>query len=476
MRLWYEVFDRELAEQPSEKLSAIFDTGHQVGELACKRYAGGHLVGHDHRHFDEALADTKRLLANNEAPTLFEAAFIHKGVRVRVDILERLATGGWRVVEVKSSTRVKDTFVLDAALQFWVLRGSGLEVNEVAVLTLNGEYVYEGGEHDLNALFQLHPVTESATELQESIGVQVQAMQTMLNGQEAPDIGHGSHCSIPYRCPYYAHCTRDVEFPEYGLDDLPRLGSAKRGQLEDAGIDEIRAIPIDFPLGHMQQIVHKAVIQKREVIHGDINSELSHLQYPIRHLDFETIAPAIPRFVGTRPYSQIPFLFSVHIERNGRPPRHIDYLHEDDDDPRAELADRLIDALGKTGSICVYSSYERQVLRRLCNWLPERAAELSDIQSRLFDLLPLVRNNYYHPDFHGSFSLKNVYPVMAPGVGYEDLAIADGLNASVLYEIALGYDDQAERARVFSDLRKYCERDTLATVKILRRLENLAEK
>lgn len=466
LRLWYETHARELASEPDDSLQAIFDTGHEVGELACKRHPGGHPIAHDHLHTDEALDETRRILAAGTAPALFEPAFRHQGVLVRVDILERLPEGGWGLIEVKSATRLKDVFVLDAAVQLWVLRGAGLDVREAGVLTLDRDYVYEGGALNLDALFRLHPVMDSATELLDAIGAQVLEMQSMLAGPQAPDIGPGDHCSSPYPCPYYAHCTRDVALPDHGLDELPRLASTRRAQLEASGISEIRDIPEDFPLSDLQRVVRQSVRAGHGLVHGDVQGHLASLKKPVRYLDFETFLPAIPRFAGTRPYDAIPFLFSVHVEHDGGWLEHMDYLHEGSDDPRPRLAERLLDALERTGTICTYSSYERQVLRALAAALPERAAALGAVEARLFDLLPGVRYNYYHPAFRGSFSIKSVLPALVPESGYDDLSIADGQTAAARYVAALDSDEPAERRRTFEQLRAYCERDTLAMVEL----------
>ena len=466
LRLWYETHARDLASEPDDTLLAIFDTGHEVGELACKRYPDGHFVAHDHRHVRDALEETREVLESESASALFEPAFRHQEVLVRVDILERLGEGGWGLIEVKSTTRLKDTFVLDAAVQLWVLRGAGLDVREAGVLTLNREYVYDGGEYDLNALFQLHPVLDAATALLDSIGGQVSEMQAMLAMPEAPDISPGDHCFSPYTCPFYAHCTRDFARPDHGIDELPWLSAARREQLEAAHVSEICDIPKDFTLNRLQRIVRQAVLEGNGLVHGDLHEQMARIKSPVHYLDFETFAPAIPRFIGTRSYDAIPFLFSVHIERDGQSREHIDYLHEGSDDPRPQLAERLIDALGQQGSICTYSGYERQVLRGLATALPEKAAALGAIEARLFDLLPVVRNNYYHPEFRGSFSIKNVLPVMVPASGYDDLSIADGQTAAVHYAQALDSADTAERRQTFEDLRAYCERDTLAMVEL----------
>ena len=262
LRLWYDSYERHLAPPPDDNLQAVFDTGHEVGELACERHPGGHSVGHDHRHVREALEETRQVLRAGVAPALFEAAFRHKGVLVRADIIERLPGGGWRLGEVKSTTRLKDVFVLDVAVQLWVLRGAGLDVREVEVITLNRDYVYDGVRLDLDALFRRHPLTGEAEALQNTVSARVGEMLAMLGGPAAPAIAPGDHCFAPYACPYYAHCTRDHVSPDHGISELPWLRGGRRGQLQDAGIEEIRDVPADFPLSDLQRVVHPGRAEK----------------------------------------------------------------------------------------------------------------------------------------------------------------------------------------------------------------------
>ena len=474
LHLWRHFHARDLAAPADEALKLVFKTGHEVGELACRRYPGGHLIAHDHEHQREALRETRQFIDAGAAPALFEAAFEHEHVFVRSDVLERLPDGGWRLVEVKSTTRLKPVFIPDVAVQLWVLRGAGLDVREAGVLTLNRGYVYDGVRLDVNALFKLHPVLDEATALLERIGGETREMRPLLTQSEAPAVAPGEHCVSPYLCPYYAHCNQGVAGPEHGIGELPRLGKTERGKLAEAGIDEIKNIPESFPLAHLHRTVRTAVLQGRIQVHGKLGNALAAIKPPVRHLDFETFAPAIPRFAGARPYDAIPFLFSVHTEHDGRPPAHADYLHEGDDDPRPMFAERLLDALGEDGAICVYSPYERRMLRELAAAVPRRAKALAAVEARLFDLLRVVRDCCYHPDFRGSFSLKSVLPVLAPDLGYDDLAVTDGRLAAALYQRALANDDMAERQQTFAALRAYCERDTLATLEVRKALARLA--
>ena len=111
-------------------------------------------------------------------------------------------------------------------------------------------------------------------------------------------------------------------------------------------------------------------------------------------MDFETLNPAIPRFPGMRPYDQLPFQWSVHVQRKpGAEPEHHEFLATDTNDPRREFITSLCSVLGKSGSLVVYSAFESQRLSELAAWLPEFAGRIMKIQRRLWDLLPVIRNH-----------------------------------------------------------------------------------
>lgn len=473
LRLWNDTHARDLATDTRTSLQGVYDTGHEVGELACKRYPGGHFVAQNHLQFGDALAETQRVLKRGRVSALFEAAFEHEGLIARADIIEQLSSGGWRLIEVKSTTGLKDIFVLDVAFQLIILRAAGIDVRDATVMTLDRSYVYDGKSLDLARLFQLHPVMEQCEKLIDTVGEDARKMQSLISESTPPAIEIGDHCFEPYECPYFAHCSRDVIWPEHGINELPSLHPNRRTELEEAGVEEIQDISDDFPLTKLQRIVCKSVREQQSLVHGDISSMLAKIQPPIRYLDFETFAPAIPRFTGSRAYDAIPFLFSVHTEHDPDTVEHTDYLHEQDDDPRPQIVERLIETLGSEGSICTYSHYEHTVLTSLARAIPEMADELDAISARLFDLLLVVRNSIYHSEFRGSFSIKNVLPVLVLGMGYDDLEISDGQTASVLYIQALKNSKAKKRRKAFDDLRAYCERDTLALARLLQSLRKL---
>lgn len=468
LRLWYEVFNRELMEDPDAVTQYRFDTGTEVGELAQKRYPEGKLVVHDHFHFREAFRETKELVEDSSITALFEPAFQYRRVRCRIDILQRLPAGGWRIVEVKSANGLKNEYLPDIALQYWVLRGCNIDVRDACVLTLNPAYI-RGKSLNVNRLFMEHPVWEEVQELASSISVEVAAMKSMLAGSSPPDIAMGDHCTKPYPCPFYDHCSIGLPVIDHPITEF--YDFRKKQDLFDLGIEEIRDVPSDYRLSEVNEAIRKSIVRGKAQGRGrnELIGRISGLRSPVRHLDFETINPAIPQFEGTSPYQVIPFMFSVHTEARNGSLNHIEYLHEESTDPRRNVAERLIESLGKRGSICMYSSFELTQIKSLAKAFPDLEESLLGILKRLVDIRPFVLKHYYHPDFRGSFSLKSVYPVLGR-TDYSDLEIAEGSIASIVYLHALNSEDSEERKRIFRNLREYCKRDTLATHEILDRL------
>lgn len=469
LRLWYEVFARHLMQQPDPATHHRLEAGIRVGELARKRYRNGRLIGHDYEHFPAACQETRELLNDLSIPALFEPAFQFKRVRCRVDVLQRLPKGGWRIVEVKSSTQPKLEHLHDVALQYWVLRGCKVDVRDACVLTLDSDYV-RGKSLSVRKLFKVHSLLEETQEFARYVETDVHEMKRTLAEASPPDVAMGGHCTDPYMCPFFDHCSSKLPQLEYPISEFHNF--SRKQELIDLKIEEIRDVPTEYPLSEVNTQIRKSVVRNRALWRSlsDLKEKVDKLRSPVRHLDFETINPAIPRYEGTSPYQVIPFMFSTHSEFKNGSLHHCDYLHEETTDPRRTVAERLIESLGERGSICMYSRFEATQIKNLAKEYPDLEPDLLQIMDRLVDILPYVRHHYYHPDFRGSFSLKCVYPVLGKS-DYSDLEIDDGTLASISYLNALETNDSAERSRTFELLRAYCSRDTLATHEILNRLK-----
>ena len=123
-RLWWTVHEPTAPELlPDELTQAHFDDGTRVGEAARAYVPGGVLIDLPHRAYEERVTATREAMIRG-ARVIYEAAFRADSVFVSVDILERTATG-LGIVEVKSTTRVKEQHLPDIALQAHVLGRAG---------------------------------------------------------------------------------------------------------------------------------------------------------------------------------------------------------------------------------------------------------------------------------------------------------------------------------------------------------------
>lgn len=472
-RLYLEIYQPQLATPPDAGTQAILDMGTDVGTLARSRFPGGKLAMAGYRQAETALAQTAELIADRSVPAIFEAAITADGVLIRVDVLERVQrTQGepdaWNLIEVKSSTRVKDVHLDDLALQRHVLVSAGFSIERCFLMRINTGYVYQGGDLDLPALFAMDDVSDLVAERQRTVPDRLAEMKAMLVHPTVPEREPGEHCLTPYECPFWAHCTRDK--PARWIFHLPGAKKLATG-LAAQGVITIDAIPAATALS----IVQRRVKDNIEWISERLAAALQDVTFPVHHLDFETFNSAVPRYPGTRPYQAIPVQWSNHIEQDPGILVHQEYLHPDETDPRRPLTEALLESLGEKGSICVYSPYEKSVIEQLAEALPEYRQALRALVKRIWDLHPIVREHYYHPEFGGSYSLKEVLPALVPSLGYDDLAIREGGQAAVeYYRMVFIETDWIERARIHQALLDYCRRDTLAMVELRRVLREKA--
>jgi predicted RecB family nuclease len=474
LRLWLRCYNPHLASEVSAAQQAMFDAGHEVGLLATRLFPGGRLIEDDYMHHSEAMEATREAISDPSVPAIFEAAFVYDDVRVRTDILERRDDGRWNLIEVKSSTSVKDAYLLDVAIQYYVLQGAGLKIASAGITHLNNRYVYDGEELELEDLFSFSDLTEVVISIQEEVSRRLSDLKEMLKAAEPPEANPSRFCASPHCCEFWEHCTRNV--PEFWVLKLSGITKERLDTLEALDIRDIRDIPSYFPLDQLQDRIRRCVINQEEYLSPELAGELRDVAYPIHFLDFETVAPAIPRYPGTRPYHSIPFQWSDHILHRDGALEHREYLSDEDRDPREEFARSLVKALGTRGSIFSYTLYEKRVIEELAEHLPRFRGRLRSTLGRFKDLHSLVRRYFYHPRFYGSFSLKSVLPALVPDMNYEDLAIQEGNQASLEYLRMIDPSTpQVEKQRIKKALRRYCRQDTIAMVKIREELLSRSE-
>ena len=466
-RLYLECYDRDLADPIDETQQAIFDTGTGVGELARERFPDGRLIEERYFEHSQAVRTTETALTDASVMAIFEGGFAFEKIRIRVDILKRNDDESFDLIEVKSTTSAKAEHVPDVAVQLHVLDGLGIPVRQAYLMHINNEYVYQGGPYDLEELFSLQDVTGEAAEFASDIAPEeLVQMWTTLAEDTVPPVETGPHCTKPYRCPFYGHCHQRVT--EHPVSELPRASRKFIEELKGSGIEDIREIPADQPgLNALQQRVRDCVVTDTTFVSQELQNRLREITTPISFLDFETFNPALPVYVGTRPYQAVPFQWSLHIKSSSDHMTHEEFLCGDDEDPRPALVSSLLDAIPAEGTIVAYSNYEQTVMKRLATELPAFEEPLLALCERIFDLLQLVREEYYHPQFHGSFSIKSVLPALVPEMGYGDLEIQHGLIAAIDFGRMVAADTPAdEKIKTRDALLAYCQRDTEAMVRV----------
>jgi len=456
-RLWLEINRPELA-QVAPRTERLFTVGHEVGALARTLWPGGHLIEHD-QNLGAALAETKGWLARSPDTPLFEATLRHEGVLVRTDVL-----AGPELIEVKASTKVKDHHLTDCAIQSWVLTGAWRPPERVCLAHIDNTFVYPGGA-DYAGLFAIEDITGRVQELRTQVPDWVALCREALDGP-CPEREVGAHCSQPFDCPFIHHCTPPQ--PDYPVSLFPR-GSRVAAELVAEGVLDVR----DVPEGRLTKADHERIRRVTAKGEPEISPELVEflraLPYPRQYIDFETVQFAVPIWAGTRPYEQLPFQWSCHTEYEDGLVDHLEYLDTEGENPLRDFTESLLDMLEGEGPVLIYTAYETGVLRAMQARFPDLAEPLQGVIDRLVDLHPPLRDGYYHPDQHGSWSIKVVAPLIAPDVRYEDLdEVRDGGAAQEAYrELIHPATTKGRKREVGRQLLEYCGLDTLAMVRVV---------
>ncbi|MFG5140377.1 DUF2779 domain-containing protein [Campylobacter lari] len=473
--LWLKTYKDEVLSTP-ENTSDKFKTGNKVGELACELFPNGVKIEFEGSSFDEKYEQTKKLLENNQE-VIYEATFCYDGILIMIDILQN-TKDGLIINEVKSSTSLKDVYIDDCALQYYVLSNLNYKIKQVNLIHLNNEY-YRGDFLDINQLFKFNDITDKVIQNQEEVRKNLKYFEEILSKNEEPNIDIGTHCFDPYECDGYEYCwvkQRNLCENE-NVFNISRLNANKKFEPYQKNIINFKDIKDPSIFNENQQIQIKASLNKEIYINKEnIKKFLDTLTYPVYHLDFETFMQAIPEYKGIRPYMQIPFQYSLHIDYKDKL-EHKEFLSECGIDPRYELVRNLINDIPK--DVCVLSynaSFEKGVIRNLALAFPKFCEHLLNIEKNIKDLMiPFQNKDYYHYKMQGSYSIKKVLPALIPDMeqAYKNLNLIHNGNEAMQSFEAMQNMSENERKSYCQALLEYCKLDTLAMVKILKHLEEL---
>ena len=458
----------------SEMQKAIFKRGTNVGELAQRLFSGGVVAAEgDPPNYEKALKKTDELIQNN-VKVIYEAAFQFDQVLSIADIIVR-ENNGWKIYEVKSSTSISETYLNDAALQYYVISNMGFDVKDFSIVYINNQYIRQG-ELDLNELFTTESVLELILPLQESVDENVRRFKKILSQRRIPEIDIGEHCYNPYTCGFFNYCRKHI--PEDSIFDFSGMHLNKKYDLYREGIIKLDDVPDNYPLNKNNKLQLDVYKSGKTVIDRDgINNFLEELNYPLYFMDFETFQPAVPLFDNSKPYQQIPFQYSIHFKENKNGGlQHFEFIADSGIEPRIKFIQGLLkDTNHKGGDIIVYNkSFEITRLKEIARDFPHYADDIEKLILRIKDLMiPFQRKYYYAPEMKGSYSIKAVLPALLPELSYDKLVINEGGLASIAYESLQSETDLMRMAEIKEQLLEYCKLDTLAMVEILKKLENL---
>jgi hypothetical protein len=468
--LYLHKYHPDLKDEISEEQKTLFQSGVNVGIYAQKLFPGGVEILFDNVSLSKQIKRTM-IEIENGAKVIYEAAFSYDNVFVKVDIL-RKSRGKWEIYEVKGSTGVKDVHYDDIAVQYYVLKGSGLSVSKAFLVHINNQYVRQG-EIEVDKLFTIQDFSNDVIEKQKSIKNEIDKMRRMLKSQE-PNIDIGEHCTDPYDCDFCGYCWKHI--PEKSVFNLKGAGPNKF-DLYRQGIIRLEDIPRDI-LPQSQRIQLEGTLDKKNITNkAAVKEFLDTLWFPICFLDFETtFMVPIPMYDETRPYQQVPFQYSLHyLEKENAELQHYEYLAPAHVDPRKELLDKLLKEIPENACVLVYNkTFEIGVLNNLAKWFPEYFDQIKNIILNIRDLMiPFRRKDIYRWEMEGSYSIKYVLPALVPELSYDDMEISDGGIASNSWLSMRDLEDLDATERIRKALLEYCKLDTLGMVKTIEKLKTV---
>lgn len=461
-----------LKDPLSKDKQAIFSRGIDVGQLAQQLYPGGKDVSPASvREFDKSVELTKSLIESGEK-IIYEAAFIFNEVLVAVDLLVK-ENNQWFAFEVKSSLKISGAYVLDASLQYYVIKNCLPELEDFFLVTLNPDYVLN---HELNVqeLFRKKSVLFDVKRNLQFVENRIHSAKTIVENPKLPDIKVGAHCFKPYVCDFFGSCWKSI--PEKNIFSLNSLGLEKQMELFNEGVLDLKDVSnfAGMPDLIQQQIKafhSKTIISKKDKIYDFINC----VNYPIAFFDIELYTPAVPVFNGTKPYQQLPFLFSVHQIKHQNSELIHDYFYaQPGTDPREEFVLACIEKLNDFKTIIVFDdNLERNVINALIRHFPQHQISLESIRDKIIDIAPIFTQlHYFNPDTIGSFTLKNLYSKITGDNLFEQLQISSGTQASFTYNALQKEENDLIKKTAEQDLIEYCKSDTIACAQLFLLLKN----
>lgn len=423
---------------------------------------------------------TKELM-KNKPNVITNASFNYDGNFCNIDILKN-DTDGVEIYEVKSSTEISEIYLEELSYQYYVLSNLGLNVKKVYIIYINNTYI-RGEEIEVDKLFNIEDVTNSARAKQEKVKDNIENLNKYMeeyDEKSEPSTDIGLHCFNPYDCEFWGYCTRNLPKPNVfdiagGMRKDKKFQKYYEGKISFTDLQHEDLNPkyleqIDFELNNLEPKIDVEAI--RNIV--------DTLKYPLYFVDYETYQLAVPEIMGTKPYQQLPFQYSLHIiEEKGSKIEHKEFLAEvDDKDFIRHFAESLVKDIPENGSVIIYNKiFEATRNNEIARMYPELKDEMERINRNMVDFLePFKHRKYYVKEMHGSASIKAVLPALYPDdpeLDYHNLELVhNGEEASETF-LSLKDKPKEEQEKIREELLAYCKLDTYAMVKIWERFKEI---
>ena len=492
-KLWLEVNNPDVASE-NAALEDRMDTGTQVGIMAQRLFGepkSAVVTNADGSLNISAMIEMTKKLLDNNTPIITEASFSFDDCYCAVDILKNTGLHEYAIYEVKSASHVPgdvkdevkkiETYLPDISYQAYVLRSLGFKVSSVNIVLLNAEYTLpESKKIVLSDLFTIIDATKYVSEpVMLQTAAKISVAKKVLAKDDEWQTDFGCQCKKPYDCPFIGYCMKQLDITYPSVFNLYRAQWKKKIDYLYNGIVTFEDINEHVTLtSEVQKMQVDCTLNNKECINvSGIRNFINTISYPLYFLDFETVQPAIPEYVGTHPYQQIPFQYSLHIkESENSELLHEEFLGNPDEDPRRALAEKLCHDIPANVCVMAYNkSFECSRIKELAQVFPDLAEHLLNIEKNVVDLMdPFVHCCYYLPAMKDSFSIKSVLPALFPDseeLNYHNLneSVQNGAMAMNAFP-AMKSMNESQRSEMRKALLDYCCLDTLAMVRVLEKL------
>ena len=464
--LYLNLHKPHLKDPTPPELKHRFIQGHKIGALAQLLFPGGIDISKLARTNAQRLQLTIQYI-NDSQKVLYEATLAYQNLLVMVDILVK-TDSGYNAYEVKSSTRISDTYTRDAQLQYWVLQHTLKEPVNMHLVFINPEYQLQTS-FDIQAYFKINPITITDVD-SEFINQTLQRGINILQAPRSPQILPGKQCTKPYRCDFHQYC--NPLSSKHGIP-IPQLPVEVTQSWIKQDVKDFMDLPLlDLPSKY--QSMYQAV--KTNAMVYDLKFLKKWLQLVSENviaLDIETWTSPKPEIENTRAWESIPFLAAVYGQKEYSATV---FTSHTESDQRYYFINEVLKLTEEYASVLVYDkTLETQTILKLGTLFPALNAKCQKLCHKFCDVFDVFKNAaVYHPEFKHQFNLKQVSRVLNPHIKL-DQPLQHGIDALMAFQNYRDSNNPIIKEITETDLKAYCINDARMTFELYNSIKNIVQ-